>query len=103
MTLLGATTPNQSETGSNGNEGVLCIPQSSRISRASPLDFLMSYSGLSLEVGLTPQQRCSLCILQPQLKIWETINKCKQKDISDDKGKGHWSALDRFKNTETCR
>ena len=30
------------------SEGVLCIPQSSSISRTSPLDCLMSYLGLSL-------------------------------------------------------
>ena len=30
-TLPGATIPGQSEPGSDGNEGVLCIPQSSMI------------------------------------------------------------------------
>ena len=30
MTLLGATTPGQYEPGSNGNEGVLAFPQSSK-------------------------------------------------------------------------
>ena len=38
--LSGATTPGQSGPGSNGNEGVLHIPQSSK-ARASPLDGLM--------------------------------------------------------------
>ena len=39
MTLSGATTLGQSESGSDGNEGVLCFPQSFRISEALPLDF----------------------------------------------------------------
>ena len=43
MTLSGATTPGQSRPRSNGNERVLCIPQSSSITRASPSDCLMSY------------------------------------------------------------
>ena len=44
-TLSGATTPGQSRPGSNGNERVLCIPQSSSITEASPSDCLMSYLG----------------------------------------------------------
>ena len=39
-TLSGATTPGQSGPGSNGNEEVFCIPQSSRITGASPSDCL---------------------------------------------------------------
>ena len=34
-TLSGATIPSQSGPGSNGNEGVLCIPQSSSITETS--------------------------------------------------------------------
>ena len=41
-TLSGATTPSQSGPGSDGNEGVLCIPQSSSITGASPSDSLVS-------------------------------------------------------------
>ena len=37
--------------GSNGNEGVLCIPQSSSNTRTSPSDYLMSYPGHLLVVG----------------------------------------------------
>ena len=48
MTLLGDTTMDQSELGSNGNEGVLFIPQSSSATRASPTDCLVSYSMHSL-------------------------------------------------------
>ena len=41
--LSGATTPCQSGPGSNGNEGVLHIPQSPSITGTSPSDCLMSY------------------------------------------------------------
>ena len=44
-TLSGATIPGQSGPGSDGNEEVLHIPQSSRITRTSPSDGLMSYPG----------------------------------------------------------
>ena len=44
----GATTPGQSEPGSDGNEGVLRIPQSSSITGASPSNCLVSYTGYSL-------------------------------------------------------
>ena len=62
--LSGATTPGQSGPGSNGNEGVLRIPQSSSIAGTSPSDCLVSYPGHSLGGGLTPLQRSSRCILQ---------------------------------------
>ena len=45
MILSGATTPGQSLLGSNGNEGVLCIPQSSNIIGTSLSDCLVSYPG----------------------------------------------------------
>ena len=47
-TLSGATTPDQSGPGSDGNEGVLCIPQISSIIGASTPDRLVSYDGHSL-------------------------------------------------------
>ena len=43
--LSGATTPRQSGPGSGGNERVLCIPQSSRITGTSPSDCLVLYLG----------------------------------------------------------
>ena len=43
--LSGATTLGQSRPGSNGNEGVLHIPQSFSITRTSPSDCLVSYPG----------------------------------------------------------
>ena len=44
-TLSFATTRGQSGPGSNGNERVLCIPQSSSITGASLSDCLVSYPG----------------------------------------------------------
>ena len=41
--LSGATTPGQSEPGSDDNEGVLRIPQSSNITGPWPSEFLVSY------------------------------------------------------------
>ena len=43
----GATIPGQSGPGSNSNEGVLRIPQSSSITETSPSDCLASYPGHS--------------------------------------------------------
>ena len=51
--------------GNNANEGVLCIPQSSCITGTPPWDCLDSYPGNSWG-HLTPLQRCSQCILQPE-------------------------------------
>ena len=54
MALSGATTPGQSGPGSNGNEGVLRIPQSSSTAGTSPSDCLVSYAGHSLGGGSYP-------------------------------------------------
>ena len=48
MTLSGGTIQGQSGLESIGNEGVLCIPQCSGITGASPSDCLVSYPGHSL-------------------------------------------------------
>ena len=45
-TRSGATTPNQSGPGSDGNEGELCIPQSSGITGTSTSDCLVSYQDI---------------------------------------------------------
>ena len=76
-TLSGSTTPGQSGPGTDGDEGALCILQSSNITEASPSDCLVSYSGHSLVVvgSLTLLQRCSQCILKPQpTKPWNLLN-----------------------------
>ena len=46
--LSGATTPEQSGLGSDGNEGILCVSQSSNITEASPSDCFVSYPGYLL-------------------------------------------------------
>ena len=51
MMLSSVTTPGQSEPGSDDNEGVLCIPQSSSITGTSPSDCLVSYPGHWLAGG----------------------------------------------------
>ena len=48
LALSGATTPGHSGPGSNGNERVLCIPQSSSITGTSPSDCFVAYPGHSL-------------------------------------------------------
>ena len=48
MTLSSATTPGLSGPGSDGNKRVLCIPQNSSITGASPSDCLVPYLGRSL-------------------------------------------------------
>ena len=58
-TLSSTTTPGQSEPGSDGNKGVLRIPQSSSITGTSPSDCLLSYPGYSLEES-SPLRRCSV-------------------------------------------
>ena len=44
-TISGVTTPGQNGPGSNGNKGVLCIPQSSSITGSTAWNVLVSYSG----------------------------------------------------------
>ena len=61
LTLSGATTPGLSGLGSDGNKEVLCIPG------ISSSDCLVSYWDTRGDGGLTLLQRCSQCILQPQL------------------------------------
>ena len=63
-TLSSTTTLGKSGPGSDGNEQVLRIPQSSSITGTSPSDCLVSYPEQPLW-GLTPLQRSRLCILQP--------------------------------------
>ena len=63
--MSGATIPGQSGLGSDGNEGVLCILQSSYITGTSPSDCLVSYPGHSLGGGHTPLQKGSRYTLDP--------------------------------------
>ena len=58
--LSGATTPGESGSGSDGNEGVLHIPQSLNITRISSSDCLVSYPGHSLGVVSYPSGKKQL-------------------------------------------
>ena len=64
--LSGASIPGQSGPGSDDNEEVLHIPQSSSITGTSPPDCLVSYPGHSLvgERAYTLCRGASLCILE---------------------------------------
>ena len=68
-TLSGTTILGQSGPGSDGNEEVVRIPQSSSITGTSPSDCLGSYPEHSLSGGggFTYLQRCSRSILQSQV------------------------------------
>ena len=59
---------NLKHQGSNGNKGVLRIPQRSSITGISPTDCYVVYVGHLLAGDFTPLQRCSRCFLQPQQK-----------------------------------
>ena len=63
--LSSATTLGQSEPRRDGNERELYIPQSSSITESSSLDCLVSWQDTHWE-SLTPLQRFSQCIQQPQ-------------------------------------
>ena len=64
-TISSATTPGQCGPGSDRNDRVLHIPQSSSITGASPSDCFVSYQD-TRRGSLTPPQRSSRCIQQPQ-------------------------------------
>ena len=72
-TLSGTTAPGQNGPGNDGNEEVLCIPQSSSITGASPSDCLVSYQDTHCG-SLTPLQRCSWCNLKPPKRNWKRGN-----------------------------
>ena len=63
--LSGATTLGQSEPGSNGNEGVLRISQSSSIAGTSPSDCSVSYLGHSLGGSYPSAEKQSLYSTAP--------------------------------------
>ena len=54
--------PGQSGPGSNGNEGVLCIPQIPSITGTPPSDCLMLYLGHSLGGGVLPLCRDAVSV-----------------------------------------
>ena len=60
--LSGATTPDQSGSGSDGNKRVHRILQSSSITGTSPSDCLVPYPGHSLGGGVLPRCRGAVCV-----------------------------------------
>ena len=64
--LSGATTPGQNGPRSDIDEVLFCIPQSLKITGASPWNCLMSYTEHPKWRDIAPQQSCSRCILQNQ-------------------------------------
>ena len=63
--IIRCFTPGQSGPGSNGNKGVLHIPQSSSLSGTSPSDCLVSYLGHSLGGGYPSAEVQSLYSIAP--------------------------------------
>ena len=71
-TLLGATTPGQSGFESDGNEGVLRIPQISSITKALPSNCLVSYPEHSLGKSYLSAELQLGCSTTPlKLSIWD--------------------------------
>ena len=68
-TLLGATILVQSGRGSDGNKGILCIPQSSRITEGLPSDCLVSYPGHSAEKQSVYSTAPADCVNYKQVNI----------------------------------
>ena len=63
--LSGTTTLSQSGHGSDGNKGILGIPQSSSITRASPSDCLVTYPGHMLEESYPSAEMQSVYSVAP--------------------------------------
>ena len=70
--LLGATTPGQSEHGSNGNEGVLHTPQSPSITGTSLSYCLMPYPGDSFMEGVLPLCRDAVSVFYSPRRLGNT-------------------------------
>ena len=72
-TLSGATTLGQSGPGSDGNEGVLHIPQTFSITVILPLDCSVSYPGHSL-VGVLPLYRKAVGVFYSPCQLGKKCN-----------------------------
>ena len=73
MTLSGATTPGQSGSGNDGNEGVFHISQNSCIIGASLSDCLVSYLTLVEGVGsyFSAEKKSVYSTAQPTRPDWD--------------------------------
>ena len=73
--LSGTTSPGQSWSENNGNEGVLCIPQSSSITVTSPSDCLLSYQDTRW-LGVLPLGRDAVGIFYSPSRLEYVDKKC---------------------------
>ena len=71
-TLSGATTPGQSGPGSDGNEGLLHIPQSSSITGTSPSDCLVISKTLVEGGGVLPFCRGAVSVFYSPNQVGNT-------------------------------
>ena len=74
MALSGATAPGQSGPGSDGNEGVLRIPQSSSIAGTSPSDCLVSGHSLG---GVLPLCRGAVSVFYSPSRLGNLVSEFK--------------------------
>ena len=70
--LSGATTLAQNGAGSNDNKGVLCIPQSPRITGTSLSDYLVSYPSHSLG-GVIPLCRGAVSVFYSPIRLGKSL------------------------------
>ena len=71
--LSGATMPGQSGPGSNGDEGVLHIPQSPSITGTSPSDCLVSYQDIHWGGGGLPLCRGAISVSYSPSQLDNTL------------------------------
>ena len=74
--LSGVTTPGQSGPGSDSNERVLRIPQSSSITGTSPSDCLVLYPGYSFGVGVLPLYREAVGVFYSPSRLGKSSAEC---------------------------
>ena len=72
-TQSGATTPSQSEPGSDGNKEVLRIPQSFSITGTSQSDCLVSNLGYSLAEGFIPFCRDAVSVFSSPSRLGHSV------------------------------
>ena len=80
-TLSGATSPGQSRPGSDGNKGVLRIPQSSSVTGTSPSDCLVSYPGDSLRASDPSAEMYRVFNTPSRQSNWDLCKRLKFDDI----------------------
>ena len=82
-TLLGSTTPGQGGPGSDSNEVVQRICQSSNITGASPSDYLLSYPGHALRESYLSLEMQSVCSTAPVDWARKLLNLTKELELKN--------------------